>query len=70
MLNAELNDVMKHIFMRKSDVSLEKNSICNVSEKLAEHGRHCCYAMIPMTSLVCCDNSSGISNCFFGTLAE
>ena len=36
--NTELNGMRKIICLRKSEVSVEKNSVCNVNENLAEHG--------------------------------
>ena len=38
--NTELNSQRKIIRLRKSEVSVE-NSVCNVIEKLVEHGIHC-----------------------------
>ena len=40
-INTELND-LKHInCLRKSEVSVERNSVCNVIVNLAEHGINC-----------------------------
>ena len=37
----ELNDLIKIICLRKSEVPVERISLCNVIENLAEHGIHC-----------------------------
>ena len=37
----ELNDLRKIICFKKSEVSVERISVCNVIENLAKHGRHC-----------------------------
>ena len=39
--NAELNDLRKIICLRKSEVSVERISACDVNENLVEHGIHC-----------------------------
>ena len=39
-LNTELNDLRKIVCLRKSEVSVEIISVCNVIENLAEHGMH------------------------------
>ena len=39
--NAELNDLRKFIFMRKSEVSVERISACDVNENFVEHDIHC-----------------------------
>ena len=36
----ELNDLRKIICLRKSEVSIEKNTVCKVTENQAEHGIH------------------------------
>ena len=38
--NTELNDLRKIICLKKSEVSVERISVCNVTENLAEHGMH------------------------------
>ena len=43
----ELNDLRKIIRLRKSEVFVEKNSVCNVTENLAEHGIYC----LPFSSI-------------------
>ena len=49
--NTELNDLRIIICLRKSEVAVEKNSVCNVNAKLMEHGIHCLsHAPKPMTS--------------------
>ena len=48
--NTKLNDSRKNIYLRKSDVSVERISVCNVIEQLAEHVYTVCHASIPMTS--------------------
>ena len=40
-INTELNDFRKIICLRKSECSVEKNSVCIVIENLAGHGIHC-----------------------------
>ena len=40
-LNTELNDLRKIICLRKSQVSVERISVCNVIENVMEHGIHC-----------------------------
>ena len=39
--NVELNDLRKVNCLRKSEVSVERISVCNVNENLVEHGIHC-----------------------------
>ena len=39
--NKELNDLRKNICDRKSEVSVERNSVCHEIEHLMEHGIHC-----------------------------
>ena len=41
MLYMELTDLKKIICLRKSEESAERISVCNVSEKLMEHGNLC-----------------------------
>ena len=41
ILNTELNDLRKNICLRKSEVSVERISVCNAIENLAEHGINC-----------------------------
>ena len=41
MINTELNDLRIILCLRKSEVTVERNSVCNVIEKLMEHGIHC-----------------------------
>ena len=38
--NTELNDLVKIICLRKPEVSVERISVCNITENLAEHGIH------------------------------
>ena len=38
--NPELNDLRKIICLSKSEVSVERISVCNVNEQLAEHSIH------------------------------
>ena len=38
--NTEWNDLRKIICLRKSEVSVERVSVCKVIENLAEHGIH------------------------------
>ena len=38
--NMELNDLRIIICLRKSEVTVERISVCNVTEKLLEHGIH------------------------------
>ena len=38
--NSQLNDVRTIICLRKFEVSVERISICNVIEKLADRGMH------------------------------
>ena len=37
LLNTELNDLRKIIYLRKSKLIVERISVCNVIEKLMEH---------------------------------
>ena len=37
----ELNDLKKNICLRKSEVCVERISVCHVVENLEEHGIHC-----------------------------
>ena len=39
--NTELIDLSRIICLRKSEVSVERISVCIVIEKLMEHGIHC-----------------------------
>ena len=39
--HTELNDMRIIICLRKSEVTIERISVCNVIEKLREHGIHC-----------------------------
>ena len=39
--NTESNDLRKNFCVRKSEVSVERISVSNVIENLAEHGIHC-----------------------------
>ena len=39
--NTELNVLRKIICLRKSEVSVERLSVCNVTENLVEHGIYC-----------------------------
>ena len=39
--NTELNDWRIIICLRNSEVTVEKISVCNIIEKLMEHGIHC-----------------------------
>ena len=41
VFNTELHDLRKIICLRKSEVSVERISVCNVIANLAEHGIHC-----------------------------
>ena len=41
LYNTELHDLRKIICLRKSEVSGERISVCNVIENLVEHGIHC-----------------------------
>ena len=41
MENTELNDLRIIICLKKSDVTVERISVCNVTEKLMEHSIHC-----------------------------
>ena len=50
--NTEINDLRIIICLRKSEVIVEKISVCNVIEKLMEHGMFC-HAPVPMMSYIC-----------------
>ena len=39
--NTEVNDLRVIICLRKSKVPVDKIFVCNVTEKLMEHGIHC-----------------------------
>ena len=39
-IDSELNDLRKIICLRKSESSVERISVCNVIENVAEHGMH------------------------------
>ena len=39
--NTELKDLRITICSRKSEVTVERLSVCNVIEKMLEHGTHC-----------------------------
>ena len=39
--NVELNDFRIIIWFKKSEISVERFSVCNVIEKLVEHGMLC-----------------------------
>ena len=39
--NMELNDLRIIIRLRKSEVSVERISVCNIIENLADHDIHC-----------------------------
>ena len=41
IFHSELNDLRKNVCLRKSDVSYETISVCNIIENFAEHGIHC-----------------------------
>ena len=41
-----LNDMRKTICLKKTEVSVERISVCNVTEKLKEHGIPICHAPI------------------------
>ena len=41
IINTELNDKRKVIYFRKTEVSVERISVCNVIENLAKHDIHC-----------------------------
>ena len=58
----ELNDLRKkNICFRKSEVSVERILVCNVNEKLEEHGINCLPSPILMTSVIFyCSNSDVI----------
>ena len=36
----ELNDLRKIICLKKSEISIERITVCNVTENMAEHGIH------------------------------
>ena len=40
IFNSELNDLRKIICLRKSEISVERFSVCNIIENLEEHGIH------------------------------
>ena len=40
-IDTELNDLRISICLRKSEVTVERISVCNAVEKLMEHGIHC-----------------------------
>ena len=51
MYNMEPNDKRKNICMRKSEVSVERISVCYVNEQLKENSIYTvCHAPIPVTS--------------------
>ena len=53
-VNTELNDSRKIIRLRKTEVSVERNSVYKVDENLAEHDIHslpCSYATDVMSLL-------------------
>ena len=62
--NTELNDLRKIIGLRKSEVSVERISACNIIEKMTEHGQQLaytvCQAPISMTSLIGYHNNCDI----------
>ena len=39
--NTELNDLRNIICLKKSEVSVERISVCNAIENLVEHSIHC-----------------------------
>ena len=39
--NTELNDLRMIVCLRKPEVTVERISVCNVTEKMMEHGIHC-----------------------------
>ena len=41
IINTELCDMREIISLRKSELIVERISVCNVTEKLMEHGIHC-----------------------------
>ena len=41
MYNTELNDLRIIVCLRKSEVSVEKISVCRVTENLTKHGIYC-----------------------------
>ena len=41
MFDTNLNDLRKNICLRISESSVERISVCNVIENLAEHDIHC-----------------------------
>ena len=57
---SDFNELRKNICLRKSEVSVERVSVCNVTENLAEHGIHCLPCSIPMTSCICYRNNYGV----------
>ena len=58
--NTKLNGLRTNILLRKSKVSVERISVCNVIENLVEHGIHCvpCFYTINVMDLLllqlCC----------------
>ena len=40
-MQQELNDLRIIICLRKSEVNIERISVCNVVKNLGEHGIHC-----------------------------
>ena len=55
--NAELNDLRKSISLRKSEVSFERISVCNVTERLMEMANTVCHAPVPVMSQICYPSS-------------
>ena len=53
---------LKIIYLRKSKVSVERLSVCNVIEKLMEHGIHClpCSYATDVINIYYCNNYNGI----------
>ena len=49
LYNTELNDLGGTICLRKSEVFVERISVCNVIEKFVQHGIHC---------LLCCGTNN------------
>ena len=58
--NTELNDFRKVICLRKSELSVERISVCNVTENLAEHGIY----FLP------CSCTSDIKTCYITTMTS
>ena len=46
VINTELNDLFQ-----KSEVSVERISVCNVNENLTEHGIHCLPCSYPNNAM-------------------